>query len=87
MRKQMFLAETLADQTGLGHQPASCPACHGKLFQVTAQNLKRAPGLFHSTTAGVGLLRGGQHRAYRLAPFTAITLAYHTTNPTISYLA
>ena len=79
MRKQMLLSETLADQTVLRHQPASCPACHGQLLWVTAQNLKRAPCLFCSPTAAVGfpVLHWSQHRSYGPAALTTITLAYH----------
>lgn len=28
----MLLSETVSDQTVLGHQPVSCPACHSLVF-------------------------------------------------------
>lgn len=32
MRKHVLQPETLSDQTVLGHQPVSCPACHSLVF-------------------------------------------------------
>lgn len=85
MRKHMLLPETVSDQTVLGHQPVSCPACHSLVFW----NLRRAPGLLCSPTAGasVPILHGVEHVGHGPAALRAIPFASHPTNVTLSYLA
>lgn len=39
MRKHMLLPETVSDQTVLGHQPISCPACHNLVFWAMHRTL------------------------------------------------